>query len=96
MGGIRTAGDLVLRMQMTHKMRIDEAKKYVADKLGVTVEQLCDAVFMTELRDDLGFGIQEPYVTDSNVGMEAKFRISEKLGIKINSVEKFKERAGLK
>lgn len=96
MGGIRTAGDMVLRMQMTHKLRIDEAKKYVADKLGVTIEELSDPVFMSELRDDLGFGIQEPYITDANMGMEAKFRIAEALGIKINSVERFKERAGLK
>jgi dimethylamine--corrinoid protein Co-methyltransferase len=96
MGGIRTAGDLVLRMQMTHKLKIDEAKKYIANKLGVTLEQLCDPVFMTEFRDDLGFGTQEPFVTDANIGMEAKFKICEVLGLKINSVERFKERAGLK
>jgi dimethylamine--corrinoid protein Co-methyltransferase len=96
MGGIRTAGDLVLRMQMTHKMRINEAKQFIADKLGVTLEQLCDPVFMSELRDERGFGTQEPYITNANTGMEAKFRISEELGLKINSVERFKERAGLK
>ncbi len=38
MGGIRTSGDLVARMQMTHKMRLPEAKKYVADKLKVGVD----------------------------------------------------------
>ena len=83
-------------MQMTHKMKIDEAKKYISDKLGVNLEQLSDAVYMTELRDELGIGTQEPYVTDANYGMEAKFNISEKLGLKINSVERFKERAGIK
>lgn len=96
MGGIRTAGDLVLRMQMTHKMKIDEAKKYIADKLNVTLEQLSDPVYMTELRDDLGIGTQEPFVTNANFGMETKFNISKKLGIKINSVERFKERSGMK
>jgi hypothetical protein len=50
---------------------------------------------MTEVREDLGIGIQEPF-NGANVGMEAKFRISEILGQKINSVERFKERAGLK
>ena len=36
MGGVRTAGDLVLRMQLAKKMRIDEAKAYVAEKLNVS------------------------------------------------------------
>jgi dimethylamine--corrinoid protein Co-methyltransferase len=96
MGGVRTAGDLVLRMQMTHKMKIDDAKEYVANKLGVNLEQLSDAVYMTELRDELGIGTQLPFITDANFGMETKFNISEKLGMKINSVERFKERSGIK
>lgn len=95
MGGIRTAGDLVLRMQLTHKMRIDEAKAYVANKLGVDVIELADAVRMAEVREDLGIGIAEPF-NGANIGMEAKFRISEVLGVRINSVERFKERAGIK
>ncbi len=36
MGGIRTAGDLVARMQMTRKMRINDAKAYVAKKLKIS------------------------------------------------------------
>ena len=44
MGGMRTAGDLVARMQMTRGMKIDEAKKYVADKLNVSVSDLTDPV----------------------------------------------------
>lgn len=80
---------------MTHKMKIDDAKKYIADKLDIDVEQLSDAVFMTDLRDELGIGTQEPFVTDANYGMEAKFNISDKLGMKINSVERFKDRAGI-
>lgn len=95
MGGIRTAGDLVLRVQLLHKMKIDEAKQFVADKLGVTLLELRDVVTMTELRENLGLGIQEPF-NGANIGMEAKFRISEVLGIKINSVERFKARAGIK
>jgi dimethylamine--corrinoid protein Co-methyltransferase len=95
MGGIRTAGDLVLRMQLTHKMKINEAKKYVADKLGVTLMELRDVVTMTEIRTELGLGTVEPF-DSSNAGMEAKFRIAEVTGMKINSVERFKERAGIK
>ncbi|MBR0598805.1 hypothetical protein KCX82_13020 [Clostridiales bacterium BAD-6] len=97
MGGVRTAGDMVLRMQLSHKMRINEAKQYVADKLGLTLEELCDVVTMAEVREDRGFGLGnfEPYA-ESTIGMEAKFRIAEALDIKINSVERFKERAGLK
>ena len=47
MGGIRTAGDLVARMQLNRGMRIDAAKKYVADKLGVSVGDLGDTIEMT-------------------------------------------------
>ena len=86
-----------MRMQISQKMRINEAKKYVADKLGLTLEEICDVVTMSEVREDRGFGLGnfEPYA-ESNIGMEAKFKIAEALGIKINSVERFKERAGLK
>ena len=97
MGGVRTAGDLVLRMQLAHKMRIDEAKAVVAEKLNVSLSDLTDVVVMSEVREDLGIGLchVEPSAQENN-GMEAKFRISQKLGITINSVERFKERAGLK
>ena len=97
MGGVRTAGDLVMRMQLAKKMRIREAKQYVADKLGLTTLEICDIITMTEVREDKGLGLPnfEPYA-ESNIGMEAKFRIAEVLGIKINSVERFKQRAGIK
>jgi dimethylamine--corrinoid protein Co-methyltransferase len=96
MGGMRTTGDLVLRVQLAKKLRIDAAKKYVADKLGLTVEDICDVLTMTEERVKRGFGLGhfEPEA-DSNVGMEAKFHIAKALDMKINSVEKFKERAGI-
>ena len=97
MGGVRTAGDMVLRMQLAEKMKIDEAKEYVASKLGVSVAELCDVVTMSDVRRDMGLGLchVEPCKEENN-GMAAKFRIAEVLGIKINSVERFKERAGLK
>ena len=96
MGGARTAGDMVMRMQLSKKMRIKEAKQYVADKLGLTTLEICDVITMSEVREDRGFGL--PHIepcAESNIGMEAKFRIASALGIKINSVERFKERAGI-
>lgn len=97
MGGVRTTGDMVMRLQLSKKMRINEAKQYVADKLGLTIEEICDVVTMAEVREERGFGLGnfEPYA-ESNIGMEAKFKIAEALDIKINSVERFKERAGIK
>ena len=41
MGGIRTSGDLVAWMQLTKKMKLTEAKKYVAEKLGIEIPTLC-------------------------------------------------------
>jgi dimethylamine--corrinoid protein Co-methyltransferase len=94
MGGIKTAGDLVFRMQLMKGMRIGEAKRYVAEKLGVTEFQLCDSSVMAEVRDDLGLGIQMPSEC-TPMGMAAKLRIEKALDISINSVEVFKKKAGL-
>ena len=98
MGGMRTAGDLVARMQMTRGMRLAEAKQYVADKLGVTPFDLSDPTVMTDVRSELGFGRIHSYAI-SQPGqpnlIEAKFRIAAALDIEINCVERFKERAGL-
>ena len=97
MGGMRTAGDLVMRVMLAKKMKIDKAKTYVAEKLGVTLEEFCDVVTMSEKREELGLGLAhvEP-CAEANGGMEAKFRIEKILGIKINSVERFRQRAGMK
>ena len=95
MGGIKTAGDLVVRMQIAKGMKIDAAKKYVAEKLGVSTFDLCDPLVMTELREDLGLGVQMPGV-GTPMGIAAKMNIANKLGITINSVERFKRKAGMK
>jgi len=92
MGGMRTSGDLVARMQMTRGMKIEEAKKFVADKLGVSVDELTDVVSMTEIRDDLKIGGVYSSM-GSPKGIEAKHHISELLGIEINSLRLFKERS---
>jgi len=90
-GGMRTAGDLVARMQLNRAMRNDAAKKYVADKLGISVLDLADPVLMNEIREDMDLGrINEaPGIAK---GIDAKFRISRLLDLEINCVKKFKER----
>jgi hypothetical protein len=98
MGGMRTAGDLVGRMQMTRGMRLAQAKEYVADRLGVSVLDLSDPIVMHDVRRDFGFGripVQELTYPDHPAAMEAKFRIAEALDVPINSVARFGVHAGL-
>lgn len=93
MGGIRSAGDLVFRMQMKG-MKLKEAKGYVAEKLGVGVKDLSDCAIMSELREELNIATTQSR-PNSGVGIQTKFRIAELLDISINSVEKFKKEAGI-
>jgi len=88
---LRTAGDLVARMQMTRGMKIAEAKKYVAHKLGISTTELIDEVVMREVREDHKIG----FITSRGghpKGIEAKHHIARLLGIEINSVNRFKQR----
>ncbi len=99
MGGMRTAGDLVGRMQMTRGMCLKQAKSYVADKLGCAVTDLADPIAMHDVRRDLGLGripVQELTYPTHAGAMEAKFHIAEVLGVPINSVTRFQENAGLR
>ena len=92
-GGIKTAGDLVARMQLK-KMRLKEAKAYVADKLGVSVFDLSDSTLMRTLREELDIGTVTA-VPGVAKGLEAKTRIAELLDIKINCVERLMRKTGL-
>lgn len=89
LNGIRAAGDLVARMQLTRGMRLTEAKRYVADRLGVGVSDLSDNVAMDEIRRELGIGrvmdTESPY-PGQPVGMEAKTAIAELLDVPVNCV----------
>lgn len=93
MGGVRTAGDLVARVTAKGK-KIREAKKYVASKLRVSLFDLSDEALMKELREELNIGhvLARP---GAAIGMEAKMRIAKLLDIEINSVNRFKSKAGL-
>ncbi len=90
MGGIRTAGDLVAWMQMTRKMKLPEAKQYVAEKLGVSILELTDEDVMYPLREDLGIGVATAKAGGPK-GIMAKARIARLLGIEINSVNLFEK-----
>ncbi len=86
---MRTAGDLVAWMQITRRMKINDAKNYVAGKLGIDVIDLTNEEVMRSVREDLGIGILTS-VAGSPKGIRAKMKIAELLEIPINSVTLFK------
>ena len=94
MGGMRTAGDLVARMQMTRGMKIKPAKVYVASKLGVSVDELTDSAVMAEVREDLNLGGVYSS-TGSYKGIEAKYHIAQLLGIEINCLKRLSRRISI-
>jgi dimethylamine--corrinoid protein Co-methyltransferase len=94
MGGMRTAGDLVARAQLAKRLRVNEAKKYVADKLRIGTSELSDPVVMSEVRADLGFGIMMP-LGGTPKGLECKFNMARVLDLDINCLKSFKRKAGL-
>ncbi len=97
MGGMRAAGDLVARMQMSRGMRLDEAKRHVAERLGVAVDDLSDPVVMWDVRGELGLGRfddQDTTFPTEAGAMEAKHNIATLLGVRINCVEQSRRYAG--
>jgi dimethylamine---corrinoid protein Co-methyltransferase len=94
MGGLRTTGDLVVRLQMTRGMKLKQAKDHLAQRLGVSPADLSDNVAMHELRGELRLGriyeVEASHFADPSP-IEAKTRIARLLGIPINSVERFIE-----
>ena len=94
MGGIRTAGDLVAWMQMTRKMKIQDAKRYVAKKLEVDVLELTNEQVMRERRRALKIGTVTS-IAGSPKGIRAKWKVAELLDINIRSVDLFKKQLGL-
>ena len=90
MGGIRSAGDLVSRMQFSKNMKIGKAKEYVAKKLGLSTLEIADEYLMRELREELKIGIITG-VPGAPRGIAAKMNIENILDIKINSCEIFRK-----
>lgn len=95
MGGIRTAGDLVARVQLAKGLRLPEAKAYVAERLKVSPSDLSDEIVMRELREDLGLGTVYMGYGAGPRGIEAKVNISRLLGLDIRCVEQFRKKTGL-
>ena len=94
MGGIRTAGDLVARMEFSKSMKIDDAKAYVAKKLEVNVEDLEDVNIMREVREIQKLGLVTG-MPGAPRGIIAKMNIEKVLGIKINSCEVIRQQLGI-
>ncbi|KUK04194.1 MAG: Dimethylamine methyltransferase MtbB1 [Methanosarcinales archeaon 56_1174] len=94
MQGIRAAGDLVARMQFAKRMRLKEAKKYVAKKLGVDPFDLSDVEVMRDVREEHDIGVITS-VPGAAMGIEAKARIAKLLDIPIAPVERLKSKLGL-
>ena len=96
MNGLRAAGDLVARMQLTRGMRLPEAKRVVAERLGVSTGDLSDCVAMQEVRGELGLGriidSEAPY-PGAATAMEAKINIAELFDLPINCVDRFLEQS---
>ena len=91
MGGLRTAGDLVARAQLEKKLKIADAKTYVAQKLGINLETMTDECAMKELREKLDIGGALSSVGYAK-GMAAKARIAALCDFKINCVTRFLEK----
>jgi hypothetical protein len=75
---------------MSKKMKLPEAKQYVAEKLGVSVLDLTDEDVMYPLREELGIGVVTAKAGGPK-GIMAKAKIAKILGIEINSVNLFKK-----
>mgnify|MGYP000862521139 CR=1 FL=1 len=84
MTGIRAGGDLVARVQFSKKMKIKEAKEYVANKVGVDPFDLSDEYVMRDVREELGLGVITS-MPGAPKGFAAKMNIEKALDIKINS-----------
>lgn len=79
---------------MSRRMKINEAKAYVAEKLGIDVIDLTNEEVMRQVREDLDIGIITS-VAGSAKGIAAKWNIAKLLDIQINSVNLFKEKLHL-
>ena len=89
MGGMRTTGDLVCRMQFAKSMKIDDAKKYVADKLEIDPFQLTEENYVRDIREREGLGVVTGQ-PNTPKGLPAKMTIETVLGITISNCEHYR------
>jgi dimethylamine--corrinoid protein Co-methyltransferase len=95
MNGLRAAGDLVARLEMTKGMRLADAKQYVAGRLGGGVSDLADPIAMHELRGELRLGrvfeAETTYPGDPSP-LEAKRNIADLLDVRVNGIAQGRDR----
>ncbi len=80
-------------MQLTRRMKIDQAKAYVAQKLNVKISDLTDETCMAQKRESLGLSSVIPDQVEYT-GIAAKTKISRLLDIPIRSVELYRQHLG--
>jgi dimethylamine---corrinoid protein Co-methyltransferase len=90
LGGMRTCGDLLGRVQLRNKCKIAESKKILMDKLGVGYDNLGDEIFMREFREEHGLGVVTT-VGGAPYGLEAKMNIEEILDMNIRCCDHFRD-----
>ena len=90
MGGIRTAGDLVAWMQLTRKMKINQAKEYVAQRLNLNLQDLTNETIMSKVRSEKGIGSVIPDHVEY-MGIAAKSKIAKVLDVPIHSVDLYEK-----
>ena len=79
------------RLQLDRAMKIDAAKKYVADKLGIGVADVADPIVMRELREEMDLGTVNECPGIAK-GIDAKFRIAKLLDLEINCLNIFRKK----
>lgn len=78
-------------MQMTRRMKIRQAKDYVAEKLGIAVLDLSNEEVMRSIREDLDIGVVTA-IPGGARGIAAKMKIARLLDVPINSVNIFQNK----
>jgi len=84
-------------MQMTRRMRLPEAKAYVADRLGVSPADLSDPVTMSDVRRERGLGTiptEDTATVNDALAIEAKVNIARVLDVPVRSAQRLRELTG--
>lgn len=91
---MRTAGDLVAWMQLKRKMKISQAKAYVAQKLNLNIQDLTNENIMSKVRFEKGLSSVIPDHVEY-AGIAAKCKVAQLLDISIRSVDLYKNHLNL-
>lgn len=78
-------------MELSKNMRLDDAKRYVAKKLGVDPFDLSDVYMMREAREKLDIGVVTA-MPNASRGIQSKMKIEDLLDIRINCCDNYRAR----